>query len=232
MRFIILCCLIVLLLVTTIPATGNMSQNCIKGGPHDLSSKGASSSFGDSVEQAGLDRVCVYCHTGHLAIEVSAQNAAANYLPLWNHTLSNTQFAQYNNGTTSQISGISVLCMSCHDGSIATNSFGANQTSPQQRSGGATHYISSSNPAYLGGDATLSNSHPIGFNYAFIQASEPDIAPSSNAMGTTGQTIGDFLDNGIMTCATCHEVHGCNISSSLTVVTDSQSAFCLTCHLK
>lgn len=207
------------------------TQSCIKGGPHDLSSRGASFSFGDSVEQAGLDRVCVYCHTGHLAVEVSSQNQA-NYLPLWNHALTNIQYTQYNNGATYSISGVILLCLSCHDGSLATNAFGVNQVSPQQKPGGPMHYIGSSDPAYLGGDADLSNDHPIGFNYAAVQAADPDIAPSNSAMGNTGQKISDFLDGGVMTCATCHQVHGCNTGSSLTVVADNQSALCLTCHLK
>ena len=79
--------------------------------------------------------VCVYCHTPH--------GAAAN-APLWNRTLPATgNYTPYssttidvNGGTIPQPDGISLACLSCHDGTIAVDAIinapgsGANLSGP------------------------------------------------------------------------------------------------------
>lgn len=66
--------------------------------------------------------VCVYCHTPH-----GAQNSNA---PLWNRTLPTTgNYTPYssttidtNGGVIPQPDGVSLACLSCHDGTIAVDS--------------------------------------------------------------------------------------------------------------
>lgn len=68
------------------------------------------------------NEVCVYCHTPHGA----ATNATA---PLWNRTLpTGTTYQTYNQLNTSSLTGLvsqpggaSLPCLSCHDGSQATD---------------------------------------------------------------------------------------------------------------
>jgi hypothetical protein len=63
--------------------------------------------------------VCVFCHTPHGA------NSAAN-MPLWNHTLSSVTYTTYGQTTSGQLAGLpgpnSVMCLSCHDGTVAIDS--------------------------------------------------------------------------------------------------------------
>ena len=65
--------------------------------------------------------VCIACHTPH--------NAQAQQLvPLWNHTATNTTFTLYSSVTAKSVpgqpTGYSKACLSCHDGTVALDSFG------------------------------------------------------------------------------------------------------------
>lgn len=62
--------------------------------------------------------VCVYCHTPH-----GAQNSSA---PLWNRALPAGPYTPYSSSTidtnVGQPDGVSLACLSCHDGTIAVDS--------------------------------------------------------------------------------------------------------------
>jgi hypothetical protein len=68
--------------------------------------------------------------------------------------------------------GESLLCLSCHDGSIAVNRYGnADQQAASRSGGGATiaaQYV-------IGQDGYLGNHHPVGFDYDAAQAADPDL---------------------------------------------------------
>ncbi|NIR43522.1 MAG: cytochrome C, partial [Gemmatimonadetes bacterium] len=61
------------------------------------------------------ERVCIFCHTPHHASEVT---------PLWSRFLSVASYTPYNSSTLKvsaapgQPTGVSRLCLSCHDGTI------------------------------------------------------------------------------------------------------------------
>src|SRR5262249_32120680 len=99
---------------------------------------------------------------------------AFDYLPLWNHelTANYASYSMYQNGLggpqtgpkASQAQpiatapgGISLLCLSCHDGSVAVNSYGTtSQPTASQSGGGGTIH-----PQYvIGRDNYLGNHHP------------------------------------------------------------------------
>ena len=71
----------------------------------------------------GTDRVCVFCHTPHGGTTVEPDQQA----PLWNRMLPDeTGFTMYSNAVHFEGSnidfaprGVSLACLSCHDGSIA-----------------------------------------------------------------------------------------------------------------
>ncbi len=255
----------------------------IKTSPHDLSKAGGSigKPYGGATEQAGLDRICVYCHAPHHTIKPSdASTLAYSYVPLWNHDLTTQTFTMYTNnsgnvsgdptrqapGSGGQVNNLaatagspSTLCLSCHDGTVATDAYGngggpsssgygSYNWSPSKSSG--TQFIQ--NNAYqIGAGGDLSNHHPIGFDYIKAynnsqssQNGDYALANISTPMGT-GRTIGQLLWNatwntnrttqtgGTMECTTCHSVHNkANTGQRLLWVEDTNSAFCMTCHLK
>jgi len=131
--------------------------------------------------------------------------------------------------------GVSILCLSCHDGSVATNAYGTGTGSV-----GAAN-VPLTGRAVIGGfNATLGtglgdlrNHHPISFDYAqVITDGDTEIRAVGSTMGT--KTIADYLVNGKVECSTCHEVHNGPeaVGAKLTLVDDTRSALCLTCHIK
>ena len=114
-----------------------------------------------------LNRKCIFCHAPHNTYRLSTATGGAgpqataefDYLPLWNHTLqADTAYQMYENGpgapqvgdhasqaillTGMQPGSTSLLCLSCHDGSVAVNSYGNADQLPQSVSTG-TSFISS-----------------------------------------------------------------------------------------
>lgn len=110
-----------------------ISLSSIVTGKHDLSVLTCGAGFCSSNE----DEICIFCHTPHNALVVDSQG---NRLPLWNRSIARNDiggaggpFTVYAsttlNATVGQPSGVSLLCMSCHDGVTAINSlinFGKN----------------------------------------------------------------------------------------------------------
>jgi predicted CXXCH cytochrome family protein len=200
-----------------------------------------------------LNRICIFCHAPHNTYRLSTAAGGAgpqvataefDYLPLWNHSLEGftTNFTMYENGPGAPLDGAkalqaagqmtpgntSLLCLSCHDGSIAVNSYG--NGSQLSVSTGTTFMT----PQYrIGGDKYLGNHHPIGFNYDDVQAVDPEIRNADAAMMTPITFIRDHLANSRMECATCHSVHNKgNTGERLLWRSDQNSELCLTCHDK
>ena len=156
-----------------------------------------------------LNRICIFCHAPHNTYRLSPANLGApggtgpqapdayDYLPLWNHELTgNFVYSMYWNGPGAPTSGakasqaiqngmqmgsVSLLCMSCHDGSVAVNSYG-NTDQPITSQSGTGANIST---AYsVGRDNNMQNHHPIGFNYDDVLLADDEIKdPSSVLLG-------------------------------------------------
>lgn len=162
--------------------------------------------------------VCGVCHTPH--------KADHNAGPLWNHTPTTTVFKMYNNlnspnaalkaATEGAPAAASLACLSCHDGTIAVNSYGGTLV------GGSIPGITNSAIIPEGG-TDLSHSHPISFAYntALAMANPHLKDPSSTVLqpATTANgpfnTVGDMSVNnfllggqGRVECTSCHDVHG------------------------
>jgi len=248
-----LCILVGIMLVASMAyAAGG-----IKTTAHDLSTKGKGNWAGDSSEQSitGLDRICIYCHAPHNTKQ-GTDLQGVKYYPLWNHTVTKATYLMYGNGAEvpndqshqsqaaaeligkNQPGSVSRLCLSCHDGTIATNAYGA--TDSASKGAGDVLITAALNPKQflIGGDNgagvnDLSNHHPIGFNYANVAAKDDEIAKTTASMGTGGLKIADLLWQGNMECTTCHDVHNTkNTGEKFLWISDAQSNLCLTCHLK
>ncbi len=223
---------------------------------HDLSTVHNGMDY-TAVPADSLNRICVFCHAPHNTYRLSTATggagpqapAAFDYLPLWNHELQlNTAYTMYENGPGAPQAGphasqailngmtpgsTSLLCLSCHDGSVAVNSYGNSAQLSRSQSTG-TAFIST---AYqIGKDKYLGNHHPIGFNYDAVQSQDTEIRSADTAMLTPTTFVRDHLYNAgntNMECGTCHSVHNKgNGGETLLWRSDQNSELCLTCHDK
>jgi predicted CXXCH cytochrome family protein len=192
----------------------------IVGSSHDLQAAAAGTT----------DQICIFCHTPH--------NALTAVAPLWNraaHTGGGT-YTVYTSPTSTldatvgQPSGVSLLCMSCHDGTVGIDSYG-----------GKTGTVKISGTPLLG--TNLSNDHPISFQYTTsLATSDGELwNPSVKTvrLGTdtsqTGTVAAAMLFSNSVECASCHDVHNKEIpASGLYLLRDSMtgSELCLNCHDK
>lgn len=170
-----------LLIGTIFALASTTTLAAVLNSKHDLSAGSTSGGnvFTPTGTPAGSDQVCVFCHTPH------ASNAA-QAIPLWNRTTTSQTFTLYADtaGTLdgavadSAIGGVSLACLSCHDGSIALasvlNDPGTGNTSFDGGawvSGGST--LTGTNQAavlnsasVVGMGTDLRTEHPVGIQYA------------------------------------------------------------------
>lgn len=226
----------------------------INGTVHDLATSHNGMNYVNPNDS--LNRICIFCHAPHNTYRLSTATGGAgpqaapefDYLPLWNHTLqSNTSYTMYDNGpgapqqgpkasqaieqANTTPGGSSLLCLSCHDGSVAVNSYGnPDQLTRSQANG--TAFISTIYT--IGQDKYLGNHHPIGFNYDDVQAVDTEIRQAATAKLTATSFVEDHLsETGTMECSTCHSVHNKgNTGETLLWRSDQNSELCLTCHDK
>ena len=147
-----------------------------------------------------LDRLCVFCHAPHHTYKLTTAGAIgtgptapanATYLPLWNHTITTMVFVPYKNGpdepilgakrsqaidTFDKIGATSLLCLSCHDGSISVNEYGHAPQNPASQSSGGITIAAQYN---IGKGGYLANHHPIGFPYDVVAGLDPEIFQSN-----------------------------------------------------
>lgn len=183
----------------------------ITGSKHDFS--------GQAWNTSG--EICLPCHTAH-----NGQNGS---VVLWNHdesvVASYTLYASSTlDATMAQPSGESKLCLGCHDGTVALDSFGG--------AAGGTFMGTFAPDANF--DTTLADDHPVSFTYnaalaiADIELEDPDVKVTALG-GTVSQ---DLLFGGQLECASCHDVHNTKGNAGLLQIDNANSALCLTCHKK
>jgi len=86
------------------------------------------------------------------------------------------------------ISGISKLCYTCHDGTVAVFS----------------HNLGFSSSA----DDGMNNAHPVSVKYNFSGANKTKLYnPDSASSGLGGTIAEDMLKNGRIECTSCHDAH-------------------------
>lgn len=183
----------------------------------------------------GADEVCIYCHTPHNPVQA---------VPLWNrNNPCNTNFTLYKSSPTLTAStqaaaftagSVSVFCMSCHDGQTALG----NIKNKMDHTMDTTTVISNTRNDLLG--TNLTNSHPVGFNYASAQGADATLREKTAAAGLLGTTTGGsapFFNDSVngtgdmMECASCHKVHDNEFGKFLRK-DNTASGLCLACHIK
>ncbi|MDH5633469.1 MAG: hypothetical protein OEZ10_10810 [Gammaproteobacteria bacterium] len=188
---------------------------------HNLSVSGPGAIKSNKVTQ-----VCVFCHTPHKS------QGMVNGAPLWNHTLTTGQtYTVYGSSTLDaapgQPTGKSILCLSCHDGTVAMGAL----TNPPK--GGLDAVMSRPMPArarghvppvvrgHIGTD--LSDDHPISFAY------DSTLAINDGQLHDPSLIAPLLLEDGEVQCTTCHDPHERDIKPFLRV-TSLNGQICTTCH--
>jgi len=170
---------------------------------------------------------CQLCHIP----QNNQESAIRIEAPLWKYKLSSAL------GTIGAVApgGISKVCLSCHDGSIAIGVFSG-------QTGGAKNavYEHGLNNSCSSG---LCEEHPVSIDYAaaraagrselrnettYVYAISYDDHNNSYVPGTT-KTTSVLLDNGKVECTSCHLVHSSEVYNLR--MPNRGSLICLACHI-
>lgn len=176
---------------------------------HNMSASGPG-----TVRASSEQEICIFCHTPHNSKPDS---------PLWNRNdpgaFYNLYTSSTNQAATIQPTGSSLLCLSCHDGTIALGNV-LSRTTDISFTGGITQMPTGSSNL----STDLSDDHPISFHY-------------SSALATADGQLKDpalvthpvSLENGYVQCTSCHDPHT-NIYSDFLVTSNQYSELCFKCH--
>jgi len=178
---------------------------------HNLSVSGPGTIRADVETQ-----VCIFCHTPH---------SKSPRKPLWNRQDPGSYYTLYNSSTLKaspgQPSGSSILCLSCHDGTVALGAVLSSST-PITFSGGVTTLPQGN--TNLATD--LSDDHPISFEYnSALVTANPELEDPANLSGPVR------LENGFLQCTSCHDAHN-DVYGDFLVAPTRSSELCLYCHKK
>lgn len=210
----------------------------ITGTKHDLSATGYKTT-------TNQNQICNFCHTPHNAVgSVSGGDIAAQLIPLWNHTTTSATFTMYNsaNNPISDLqgavdatpTGVSLACLSCHDGTVAVGSVvnaGITNEALQPVSyATSTGHVDTTTGMMYGSakvGTDLTNDHPISIVY--------NVADTGLWPVATAEAGGIELYAGKVQCASCHEVHDAHPTAGqdpFLRVSMIGSQLCKTCHNK
>jgi len=180
---------------------------------HNLSASGPG-----TVKAATEAQICVFCHAPH--------NSAPS-APLWNRQTPGSTYTPYTSSTAKAAAGQptrgSLLCLSCHDGTIALGQV-LSRTAPISMTGGVSTMPAGS-AGHLGTD--LSGDHPISFAYTSTLAStRGELVDPGTLTGAVRLDSG-----GQMQCSACHDAHN-DLYGKFLVMPNTASALCQVCHVK
>lgn len=164
-------------------------------------------------------QVCLFCHAPHNT-SPSGQ--------LWNRRVSTATYTPYTSSTRKSVAGqpngASLLCLSCHDGTIALGEV-RSSASIIAMAGGATTIPAGA--TRLGTD--LSDDHPVSFVFdAALRTARGELADPATLV-KPGKVRLD--GSGRLQCTSCHDPHD-STNPKFLVVSNTASALCQTCHTK
>ena len=195
-------------IILLVLAVAQLNSQSILTSKHNLSTSGPG-----NVKATSETEICIFCHAMHNTTPST---------PLWNRSLPSNSYQIYSSTTMKAVAGqpvgSSLLCLSCHDGTIALGSV-LNRASIITFATGLTMPVG---PTNLTTD--LRNDHPISFVYdANLATADPNVKNPSTLPSKIK------LENGLLQCMSCHSPHSSTFPALL-VQSNQFSALCLSCH--
>ncbi len=188
------------------------AQAQITGSAHDFSTMAWSGG-----------EICKPCHTPHFG------NVDAGFM--WNHELSAATFTMFEGetGGPELLDERSLMCMGCHDGTVALDSFG-----------GQTGINFIGGKAKIGTD--LRDDHPIGADAVYPTEPNTRFNPQDSSHRVPGPwgslrlrawiDPDDNVEKYVVGCSTCHTAHNAGNFNHMVRFSNQASHLCLTCHIK
>ena len=200
----------VLLLLVCLPSV--VRSQSIVNSVHNLSASGPG-----NVKSLSESEICIFCHTPHYG-DTKA--------PLWNRRETGMTYTLYNSATSStlqaspgQPDGSSILCLSCHDGTIA---LGSVLSRPREIS--FAHGITTMPRGKTNLGKDLSDDHPVSFDFtSSLSSVDKQLVDPSGLQGPVR------LERNRMQCTSCHDPHK-NIHGDFLVASTEKSLLCMYCH--
>lgn len=189
--------LVLLVLTASVSFAARAPKSAVFGSAHDFKTQLGGASY----------TLCNFCHVAH---KFGSAPTGPGYL-LWNHTLSSV--ASYGVYTSDSMTNqptdlggqlvVSNLCLSCHDGTVAINSWYEGQSA-------ANFQPLPEGTLFMPNDTTvrdLTKQHPVNFVYPdATTAAQIGMQPAASTSSVDG--AGNVpLFSGRMQCATCHDPH-------------------------
>jgi len=180
---------------------------------HNLSTTGPG-----SVKANTEDQLCIFCHAPH---------NATSKTPLWNKSDPAGPYIPYSSTTLDalpgQPDGSSIMCLSCHDGTIALGNINSR---PVDIDFLPVTTMPLAPASYANLSTDLRDDHPISFVYSNA------VAIADGQLLLPGAIVPPVaLEATKVQCISCHDVHQ-NLTSDFLVATQEFSTICNSCHTR
>lgn len=207
-------------LATVVASAAQAQTDNVASSRHNMSARAGLTNYGE---------VCVYCHTPH-----GGQNSTN--APLWNRNFGPAagSYQMYNQTWSSTIDmtvaatpqGVSLACLSCHDGTIGLDVVINRPNTDTSLAGTGATMPANAGQFFANLGTDLRNDHPISVTYSVVSD------PAFNPPDVNNRINGELpLYSGRVECGTCHNPHNTTNTPFLRK-SNSSSNLCRTCHIK